>query len=604
MMQRSPYYAMLITGVLLTVAGIHPAAGQYVNDQERILSFKAYYTIEENGDMLVKEKIRVRVRNQKINHGILRIIPLLTNRGEYLSSVSVIPSSALKNGIDEPMTVHDSPENIKIQLGRESNVLAPGDYEYEINYAVQYPVWHHNGSDQFYWNVTGNDWDLTMDSVEAVVSLPPKAFIDTSRLVAYSGPAGTDFANCKPEKTEAHQVIFRVYGLYFKHGLTVSVRFSPGVIAYHDTERYYDWRKEGRKRMAYTLGISGLLFLLTVRVLKRKIRKNDLRTTFPTLPTLPSFSVSPAAVLFLKKMSYDPSVMMCAIVSMAVKKYLSIKEVEGFSGPDVEIRAISKDTQVLSADEKVLAGHLFSTSSVLQLRQTGKASGWLSQAFKAHRDFLDVNLIPDFFRRNTGLKVFFVLVMIASLQYAFEPIVPGINKFIAYFLTVFVLAGTLGVIGGFSAATTNGVSKAGLVVCTVGTMFWFGTLGFLFYMMIDIFYIGYLILFSLAAIFLLKTLNSYRGPGLQVLEQMENFKKYITSYNLVTPVSPGYAKSLPPLLPYAIATDHYQQYNKLLSAQGDTPDTDSTFKDLLAIAGSGALISGITHAAIDSTPLD
>src|SRR6185295_5671880 len=56
----------------------------------------------------------------------------------------------------------------------------------EIQYSIRNAVRYFPGYDEFYWNVTGNDWPVPIERASAVVSLPPAA-VDPYRAQAFTG---------------------------------------------------------------------------------------------------------------------------------------------------------------------------------------------------------------------------------------------------------------------------------------------------------------------------------------------------------------------------------------------------------------------------------
>ena len=53
-----------------------------------------------------------------------------------------------------------------------------------------------DGSNEFYWNVSGNEWDWTWDSVTATVLPPDGQTLAAQSVVCYSGAAGSKASDC------------------------------------------------------------------------------------------------------------------------------------------------------------------------------------------------------------------------------------------------------------------------------------------------------------------------------------------------------------------------------------------------------------------------
>src|SRR6202030_3336725 len=60
----------------------------------------------------------------------------------------------------------------------------------EIDYIVRNGIRYFEGHDEFYWNITGNDWPVPIDHVAAEVFLPATA-ADPLRAQAFTGAYGS-----------------------------------------------------------------------------------------------------------------------------------------------------------------------------------------------------------------------------------------------------------------------------------------------------------------------------------------------------------------------------------------------------------------------------
>ena len=139
----------------------------------RISDFKDNISIAEDGTAQVNEKITLVFVGEW--HGIHRTIPIEypgPNRTNYtlfvtLRSITDDDGNKLKY------------ESSKSGDFRDYKIYIPGAVDatkvVNIDYSVRNGVRYFDGYDEFYWNVTGNDWPVPIDHASAFVTLPENA---------------------------------------------------------------------------------------------------------------------------------------------------------------------------------------------------------------------------------------------------------------------------------------------------------------------------------------------------------------------------------------------------------------------------------------------
>jgi uncharacterized membrane protein YgcG len=134
-----------------------------------ITSFDASYVINRDGSVDVVEDIRVDFGLQQ-KHGILRDIPIEyeydakhTRRFE----VDVIGVDDGERPVRYEMNRQGAYLNLRIG---DPDVLISGPQRYRIAYRVSGALNPQTNWDEFYWNVTGNEWPVRIESASAVVS--------------------------------------------------------------------------------------------------------------------------------------------------------------------------------------------------------------------------------------------------------------------------------------------------------------------------------------------------------------------------------------------------------------------------------------------------
>src|SRR5690606_31476409 len=129
------------------------------NGQERIVSFHSDIRIAAYATMEVTETIRVRAEGQSIRRGIFREIPTrYRDRFGNAFNVDLDVIAVTRDGLPEPWSMHRRANGIRIDLGDDSFLQVPAEYEYAIRYRSDRQVGYFDDHDELYWNGTGNRW--------------------------------------------------------------------------------------------------------------------------------------------------------------------------------------------------------------------------------------------------------------------------------------------------------------------------------------------------------------------------------------------------------------------------------------------------------------
>ncbi len=79
-------------------------------------------------------------------------------------------------------------------------------YTYQIQYETERQLIFHEDKDELYWNVNGNGWAFTADTVSCMVQFPEAAEI--KEYACYTGPQGSTATDCDGKQLEIIRYIF------------------------------------------------------------------------------------------------------------------------------------------------------------------------------------------------------------------------------------------------------------------------------------------------------------------------------------------------------------------------------------------------------------
>ncbi len=143
-------------------------------------SFISKIQVNKDGMVQVSESIYTDFHKDK--RGIYRTIPyVFENDGNrYQTSIDEISVD------DRKYKVKKQNGNVNIKIGNP-DVYITGKQLYKINYVVKGPFINADGYQEFYWNVTGNEWKAPINKIRYLVQFPDSEAVDESSMKIFTG---------------------------------------------------------------------------------------------------------------------------------------------------------------------------------------------------------------------------------------------------------------------------------------------------------------------------------------------------------------------------------------------------------------------------------
>lgn len=207
---------------LLFLAGflicLHTSAQGFI-----IESFEVKIKIEKQGYIQVDEFIRVDFSEKK--RGIIRNIPFkYTFQGKsYKTRIDRIAVEGWNNKISEQGSVKS------IRIGHP-DIYLDGKQNYHIQYRVKGPFIHTKDYDEFYWNITGNEWTASILQVKFDIELPDDTPLAYQDLKVFTGTTGSKEDSAYIEQAGRHISGTSITGFNPGEGLTVALKLPAGYI--------------------------------------------------------------------------------------------------------------------------------------------------------------------------------------------------------------------------------------------------------------------------------------------------------------------------------------------------------------------------------------
>jgi uncharacterized membrane protein YgcG len=558
---------------------------------ESILDYHSDITIDPDTSLHVTETITVLANNKQIRHGIYRDFP--TTYSDYLGNryaVGFRLLGATRDGAPETTRLADLSNGQRIYLGQENFLLPAGRHTYTIDYLTTRQLGFFKDHDELFWNVTGNGWGFTIRHASATVHLP--AFIPASevRLSGFTGRQGSEARDLTSATNDDATFSFAANSpLHPREGLTILLSWPKGFIAEPTVQQKLKMLLDDNREIP-VVAIGFLVLLLYYVIVWSAVGRDPAAGVIMPIYEPPA-NLSPAAMRYLVRMGYDNKIFAAAVLDMAVKGYLTIKEQAG----SYTLYLTQNGKPRLSPDENGIAETLFSGRTEIWLHNENHTT--ISSAISSLKAWLKTAEEKIYFVTNSRYLLPAIAITVISLlgavlsKSAKNIPAAAFACFWLSFWSVAVAGLLIAVSQSWKSAFAGGHAKPSLMgkaffltlfsVPFVGGEF----LGMFFLAKATSFFV---VLFLLANI-LLHVLFHYllKAPtraGRQLLDQVQGFKLFLGAVdgdrlNRANPPDQT-PQTFEKFLPYALALDVEQdwaeKFSGILAIAGQTPGYNSS----------------------------
>ena len=554
---------------------------------ERIRHFKSNIQVHQDGSLTVTEDISVVCARKEIKRGIFRDFPT-KYKDRYGNTIRVgfEVLRVSRDGRPEPYHIKKLSNGERVYIGQENILLNPGPYTYTITYKTYRQLGFFKDFDELYWNVTGNGWIFVIDQVEAVVELPPGASILNE--AAYTGLSGQKGQEFVTDFDEHGNITFATTRkLMPSEGLTIAVAWPKGFVTEPTSvDKLRHMWKDNRSAAAALVGFLLLIAFYTLAWIK--VGKDPEEGTIIPLFSPPKW-VSPAlARLIMRLGSLDEKLFAVAVVNMAVKGFLTIKE---YDGEVFTLKKTGNGEALLSGGETKIARKLFGSGRKIKLKQVNHAK--IAAAKKELQKYLRKTARNKYFVLNSG----FFLTGLVITGLTLGVVILGARQFdLAVFMGVWLSIWTAGcfalalrmIRAWKSALRSGGISalrSSGAPAATVFALPFFA--GELFGLCTFSKAVSPLAAVTLVAMIVINALFCHllKAPtltGRKLMDKIEGFRLYLSvaekeRLNILNP-----PEKTPELfekyLPYALALDVENQWSEQFANVLSAAATDGGYR--------------------------
>jgi uncharacterized membrane protein YgcG len=252
-------------GIYETVTTPYPDT-QVDEAQEEITAYDVVIRLSPDATAEVTETITYDFKENS-KHGIYRTIPLTRGAGttgelvlsglevssDYAGEDTLYSSEGFGRKVTQPNLVFESlfgsgfeslfgpaQDSVSVKIG-DPDAYVTGTHVYTISYTAERAVGYFSDRDEFYWNVTGNAWEVPITSAQVTLVLPTYIPVEQLHLASYCGLSGAKAPCSEPvvgveEETGRTTVsytmprepeLFTTIG----RGMTIAVGFPRGIVA-------------------------------------------------------------------------------------------------------------------------------------------------------------------------------------------------------------------------------------------------------------------------------------------------------------------------------------------------------------------------------------
>ena len=407
------------------------AVPAFAQNSESILDFHSDLALQQDSSLQVTETITVFANGNQIRHGIFRDFP--TDYRDALGnhySVGFQLRAVTYEGYPEKFRIEERSNGKRIYIGDPQTYVPPGRHTYTITYLTNRQLGYFKDHDELFWNVTGLGWNFPIQHASATVHLPDSIPSSQVKLSGFTGPQGSLQSDLTAEPAGSGFQFAATRVLHPHEGLTILLMWPKGFFAEPTaSQKLHFFFQDNRDALILVVGL--LLLFLYYSTTWSAVGRDPQRGVIVPLYEPPQ-SLSPAAMRYLLRMGFDNKTFAAAILDMAVRGFLTIKEQNG----SYTLYLTGKSSLTLPPDEQQIAASLFDGRNQIWLHQENHQT--IGATLKSFKKFLANAEQKTYFVTNSRYLIApIVLSLLIAAGYLLLRGVPQVvtGAFLAFWLT-------------------------------------------------------------------------------------------------------------------------------------------------------------------------
>ncbi|MCC7403861.1 MAG: DUF2207 domain-containing protein [Bdellovibrionales bacterium] len=411
----------LTVALVVMTLSLTPAA-----QAEHIELFDVQVDLQTDSSFVVTETI-VYEFGRVAKHGIYRDIPLEHHRdvdtgfghfkGAYNLRLKVFEVID-QNSVPHPYKVLNEGSGLRIRIGSPDYTVS-GTQVYKIRYLVHRAINYFNEWDEFYWNATGNGWQVPVRKVQVKVFLPgkkPAPLVKAANFVGFYGSQDSVLGTEQPGSYE-----LTAQNLLPSQGVTVVLALEKGQLQQPSPRQKLVWFLIDNFVLFAASLLPLFVFFLMLGLYWYRGRDPESRLPIVVQYQAP-FDLSPAEVGTLLDETAHTSDIVSTVLDLAARGYLKIREIETkslifFTNTDYEFIKNKEPDTGLNDFERSFLSHLLGSLSSRKLSD-------LKDKFYVHLPKLQEKLYqalvdkelfprkPNMVRASYGVGIVLIIVLL------------------------------------------------------------------------------------------------------------------------------------------------------------------------------------------------
>ncbi len=327
----------------------------------RITDFQDTITVNPDGSALVTEHITLTFVGEW--HGIHRILPIEYPGPNHTNYELYIDVTSVTDGVGGSLKYDSSTSGGNRDLKIYLPDAVDATRSVEIVYNVRNGTRFFDAYDEFYWNVTGNDWPVPIDHAAAIVTFPATA-ASSLQAQAFTGVYGSTEHDATATVEGSIATFETTSRLPMRGGMTIDVYIPKGILHQPSALTRFLWFIGGNPIVFFPLVTLAVMFPLWWF----KGRDPD-----PGMSVAPMYEppkgVSPAECGTLLDDKIHPRDITSTMIDLAVRGYIKIEETAEkglvFTHKDYIFHLLKPREQWtdLAPHESVMLENIFATGS-------------------------------------------------------------------------------------------------------------------------------------------------------------------------------------------------------------------------------------------------
>jgi len=285
-------------------------------------NFQVDILVKQNSIIEVNEKIEVNFSERR--HGIFRDIPVEYKNDTGFDFNLKLSNISIKDEQGKPyqFEVSNYGNNKRIKIGNP-NLEVVGKQIYNIKYEIKKGIRYFEDHDELYWNPIGTGWTTSIEKASSQVRFEEGINYIENASYCYTGSFGSKESDCLIGEDQNGVLFTAKHQLNSNEGMTIVLSFPKGEI-YQPSfwENIWLFMVDN-----WGLGIPLVVFSIMFVVWSKKGRDRPFKEIVIAQYDSPD-KLTPGELGYLMKEKYTGRFLAGDVVSLAVKGFLKIEELE------------------------------------------------------------------------------------------------------------------------------------------------------------------------------------------------------------------------------------------------------------------------------------